>query len=400
MTMTTARSGLNPSWLVTRTLLDAIVDGQPGMTFANTLTAGPARPTTATRYACGIMLQTGKVALVPEVGTTIDVYDPVSNTIIANVAHNQMGSSTIFVSAVLLPNGTVLCIPFQATNFVIFDPVALACRPTVAHGLAATSAIPAFSGGVLGQDDIVAGVTPLVYLAPGADPRVSVYDYTSDAIAYRANIVGSTPTARPYAGPVLLPNGDIFFPQWKTSNSSARYRPSTNTVTASPNTGVSTAGAMLSADGSTLVFVADAANYVRAYDIATDTLTSESGGAAMDQSGSGGALLPDGRIAIWPGNSQNITAVDPTPIVNLQMSPLPPNVGVLRAMSADGALLGTNNGPISGYNTTGGVCLGNGSYLLLTNGAWKTTLLLWTPYTGADAVPSEAMIGRYFNRRV
>ena len=87
----------------------------------NTITAtGITRPTTNYYYSVmAQLLPDGRVALLPGNGTTIDIYDPVSNTIaIGAVMSVNASDANTYANCVLLPDGNLLVCPAAVTSAV------------------------------------------------------------------------------------------------------------------------------------------------------------------------------------------------------------------------------------------------------------------------------------------
>jgi hypothetical protein len=343
-------------------------------TWANGFASGPEQGSAGMALAQGVLMTDGRVLLVPRANSRPHIFTPGPDTLDTATAPAHGASvQPYFRCGVLLPNGRVLLVPDQHTRFLIYDPVSNTFSDGPAHGLTLpNTSTPAFSGAVVGQDD-------LVYLAPGAGAAMGIYDWRTNTLTFGASVAGlGGHTYRPFNGSLLLPNGDVAMICANTAVTCWRYRPSTNEMLAGPSGGgqVFSSGLWLPTRGEILLGPQSGTN-ARFWNVSSNAIrvggTHGSDGSALQVC----AIVPlrDGRAAMLPQQNATIIVYDP----------------VTDAFSA-GAL---TDGVVGSTNYRRGLALPDGRVFLIADA--RTNHGLWTPHSGGTPLPLAFLASRYIN---
>ena len=148
----------------------------------------------------GVLLPDGRVVFVPTNGTTIGIFNPVTNAYSTVPGVTLPGGATYF-GGVLLPDGRVVFVPHKAFTIGIFNPatnVYSAITPSPA-----LSGNNSYLGGVLLPDGRVVFVPANATTIGLFNPVTDTYSVITPSPAL--------PGAGAYAGGVLLPDGRVVF---------------------------------------------------------------------------------------------------------------------------------------------------------------------------------------------
>ena len=270
-------------------------------------------------YAGGVLLQDGRVYLIPFYNTTALIYDPkTNNTTTPNGTHPGNGA---YGGGVLLANGKVFMGPYYGTNkAALYDPTT---NTTSFSDIIFSVPLPSHQtcGCVLLKDGRVFGVP--IFIAE--NQQTYIFDPSSNTFVYTQ---ARFPGKFAFSGGVLLPNGNVFLVPWGAlqTNPAPAYIYNPTTDTANPVEGWPTSttqgfyGGVLMADGRVYCIPADGGGqYAYIYDYVTNSVTRAGGTYPPDnvlsntgvQNFAGGNLLPDGRIFISPASNPTARIYDP-----------------------------------------------------------------------------------------
>jgi hypothetical protein len=209
-------------------------------------------------YNGAVLLQDGRVFLVPFNTNTARIYDPVTNTVTTLTTPTFSSATDSLAGGVLMADGKVFLIPRGATTAYIYDTI----TNSVSTVGSLSSNIHKFIGGVLLPDG-------RVFLVPGSSQYPAIYNPTTGSLTVLTYHTFHT-TTYGFSGGVLLPNGKVFCVPFDSQQAKV-YDP-----------------------------VADS--------VFTPSHTFHTG----TQGFSGGVLLPDGRVFCTPHNSQQAKIYNPT----------------------------------------------------------------------------------------
>lgn len=243
-------------------------------------------------FACCVLLPNGHVLLVPHVGTTFKVFDPIEYRI-TKTSPALPTLAWYFFSATLLPNGWVFCPPgtYVGTGY-IYDHVRNLAWPT-----AAFPAATAYRGTLMGDEQTI-------FCVSSASVNAQKYNYTTGVCTE----VTGTPSGG-FTGAVLMADNRIFCVP--VTGTAAIYDPDTNTFSTVSGFQVSLIGGVLLEDGRVFCTPSSTTSG-NVYNPSTNTVTTT---CAFGDSGTnyrkGGVLLPDGRVFVAPTASKYFSIYNP-----------------------------------------------------------------------------------------
>lgn len=244
---------------------------------------GGTYPSTTNAFYGGILMQDGRVFLVPSNNnTSARIYDPVTNTVTTPTPTFDSSGAVRLLGGCLLSDGRVFLTPYNATSAYIYNPTTDSAA-TVAGFPGAAS----FASCTLLPDG-------RVFLVPYNSTTARIFDPATSTIS---TPVGTFPSgSNTFLGGVLLPDGRVFCVPY--SSTTARiFNPvdgSVSTPTGSYPGGTAYFGGVLLPDGRVFCIPSNTTS-ARIYDPAADA-TYTPGGTYTAVSGRGGCLMPDGRV--------------------------------------------------------------------------------------------------------
>ena len=284
----------------------------------------------ANKYIGGVLMPDGRVIFAPYASTKIGIYNPVSNTFTetASSPTNWLTGSKKFWGGVLVPDGRIIFNTYYYLYLGTYTPSTNTFTQTFVPNsiLANQSLDEVFAGGVLLPDGRVVFV-------PFSYSKLCVYNPVSGTLtesifagtALTGEYGGASYVSRKYAGGVLLPDGRVVFVPYNMKKLGI-YNPNTETYTetayniattgASLN-GVTTSatkysGGVLLPDGNVCFIPYSSSNKLGIYNPTADTFTETTyANTSLNGSGTtikyaGGILLPDGRVLFVPYNSNKL----------------------------------------------------------------------------------------------
>ena len=267
---------------------------------------------TATALAGGVLMADGRVYMPPVTGTTARIYDPRTDSV--SIPGGTFPGSLAHFAGALLPDGRIYIFPYNATTARIYDPI--------------TDSLSTPAGTFPGGFQHFGGCVMAdgrVYISPGGTPTAAnarIYNPAANSLIVAG---GAFNTAISYRAAMPLPSGDVLVVPF-TGNPNTPlyiYRPQTdslfvsasvlNTVQA-PDNGSVAYGCVLMADERVFIPPSHTTTAL-IYDWKTDQMRIPSGTyarvAGQNTSHIGGALLPDGTIALAPAFSSVVRCYDP-----------------------------------------------------------------------------------------
>lgn len=231
-----------------------------------------------------------------------------------------------YVGGVLLPDGGVVLVPHESPTIGLFDPATntLFSGPNVG-GVTGGFGQGRYKGGVLLPDG-------RVLFVPYRSPTIGLYDPANNTFMVGPNVTkvnGSLPAGGGslFDGGVLMPDGRVLFVP-EGSPTIGLYDPTTNTFTVGPNVTSGRisgkwsgevfdgSGGVMLPDGRVLL-VPNLSEQLGLYDPATNTFTvgpdvpTSWSGSGWYNNYAGGVLLPNGQVVLVPRSAQCIVIYDP-----------------------------------------------------------------------------------------
>ena len=251
-------------------------------------------------FSGGVLLADGKVLLIPYqtyTGGTSGrayIYNPTSNTWTTS-SNNFQGASPGWEGGIPLTSGKILCLPYGTPTIRTYDP--------------STNEVNTPAGVFTGYAGAVTLADGRIFCVPHHAKYARVYNPATKEVTIPS---GNTfPGGGSHAGGVLLYDGRVFC--IPNNGTTARiYNPVTETVTTPAGTysGGSSRGGVLLPDGRVFM-VPFYSTTARIYDPVSDTLTTPNGTYAGSDSFRNGVLLSDGRVFMVPSNSATARIYDP-----------------------------------------------------------------------------------------
>jgi len=273
---------------------------------------GPSVPSSVQGNAGALLLDDGRVLLVPCSFSTLGFYNFPANglppsagnvgTHTTGIAHGSTASYA-YSAAVKTPNGRVVLCPYDAGHVRMFNAAMTSELASVSHGVSGTYAC-AFTGGCYVEAQ---GTYPnRVVFTPHSSLQVRSYVVDANS-TYSANtmIVGAIHGrgSEAFAGNgVRLLDGRIVFVP-KMSPTIGIYNPETNVFTAGPSHGQSTSGfgafgsGVLLPDGRVLLVPRSSTN-IGIYNPATNTYTNGAAHGKGANAFNDAILIPESRTVI------------------------------------------------------------------------------------------------------
>jgi hypothetical protein len=265
---------------------------------------------TSNNYNGGILVNDGRIVLVPRSAKNIGIFNPSIN-IYSKITVNNIGNDA-YSGGTLLPNGNVLFTPYSASNVGIFNPYTNTFTSNVATFGNNVFTDSAYKGSILLPSNDVLFV-------PYLNSNMSVYNTTQNITSnIGITLSGNAPY---YDGCAMTPNGTVILVP-----SSSNIGILNTNVTPYIFTSISPAGFTISPqqfsggvllnDGRVL-FVPNSSSNLGIFNPVSLSYTSNS---IIDIIGSpppsppyfsGGVLLSDGRVVLVPYNSSNVGLFDP-----------------------------------------------------------------------------------------
>lgn len=266
-----------------------------------------------TNFISGVLLNDGRVFVIPRSSTTARIVDLTNNTV--TTPGGTFAGGNIYVGGCLIDGGRrIYLAPALATTASIYD-IQRQTVTTPAGTFTTNLSTNATSGALLLPDG-------RVFLAP-CYTSAAIYDPAKDSLFVSSLALGWTGTANPFFGAVLLPNGDeiALIPQSGTAVTIYNWRRDTARNVSGSATGF--LGGQLAPDGSVFLMpgTATAARYYSPSQDAHYALPETYSGS---NPAAGVHVIPDGRLVMMPRSDSAVrtygtrgTAVDPNP----QLSP-------------------------------------------------------------------------------
>jgi hypothetical protein len=270
-------------------------------------------------YAGGVLMQDGRVFLVPYYNTTACIYDPIKDTTITPGGTHP--GNAAYGGGVLLADGRVFMSPYYGTNrAAIYNPQT---NTTSFTDVLFSVPLPSYQtcGSVLLKDGRVFGVP--IFIAD--NQQTYIYNPVDNTFVYTQ---ARFPGKFAFSGGVLLPDGKVFLIPWgalQTNPAPAYvYDPDTDSTAPVPGWPTSSPqgfyGGVVMADGRVYCIPADGGGekaYI--YNPTTGTTSVAGGTYPPDnvpsntgvQNFVGGHLLPDGRIFVSPASNPTARIYDP-----------------------------------------------------------------------------------------
>ena len=212
--------------------------------------------------------------------------------------------TSAYYGGVLLQDGRVFMVPFNATFARIYNPTTDSnTTPSGSYAMAG-----GWWGGVLMRDG-------RVYMCPYNSTTARIYDPATDTLTTPN---GTFPGGAAHVGGVLLPDGRVYIsPAGGTNGTVGRiYDPTSNTLTTTaalfPSTTSSNCGCCLTLDGRVLHAPFNSTSLYVYDPVANSTISFTAGGTGAFR---GAVLLPDGRNYVIPSSSTTGRIVDIASIV-------------------------------------------------------------------------------------
>jgi outer membrane protein assembly factor BamB len=253
-------------------------------------------------FNSGVLLQDGRVFLVPFNTNTARIFDPVTNTVTTLTTPTFSSAADSLSGGVLMADGKVFLIPRGATTAYIYDPM----NNSVSTVGSLSSNPHKFIGGVLLPDG-------RVFLVPGSSQYPAIYNPTTGSLTVLTYHTFHT-TSYGFSGGVLLPNGKVFCVPFDSQQAKV-YDPVADSVFTPPtnfHTGTQGfSGGILLPDGRVFC-VPHNSQQAKIYNptdysVYTPLHTFHTGTNGF----TGGVLLPDGRVFCTPYNANVIKIYDP-----------------------------------------------------------------------------------------
>ena len=207
-----------------RTLLEHLNDvvrENPPMPGGETVrNAGGPFPGTTEAYAGGVLLQDGRVFVVPYTQTTARIYDPKTDTV--STPSGTYPGNFALVDGVLLPDGRVFMSPRYGTNRAYIDNPFNDTLKTTDILFSGTLPFNQTSGAILLKDGRVLGI-------PYSDTSKQAYVYNpqNDTFTYTYTFF---PGGNAFNGGTLLPDGKVFLTPYGSVKAHI-YDPTAETLT-------------------------------------------------------------------------------------------------------------------------------------------------------------------------
>jgi hypothetical protein len=270
-------------------------------TITNTFATISVGAITTDAYNGGVLLQDGRVVFVPRSFAGIGIFNPSNNTY-STVATGSL-PGVAYLYGTLLQDGRVLFIPTNSTTIGFFNPIS----NTYSTVIGPTGG--GFVGGVLIPDGRVVFV-------PGGATSIAIFNPATNTFT-TANY--SSAQSNPYNGGVLLPDGRVVFVP-RNSTTIGLYNPITNiysTAGTLPANSTLYIGGVLLPDGRAM-FVPSNATNIAIFNPITNTYTTFGSSPGTDAY-RGGILLPDGRVVFIPSSGTTIGIVSGFPRPPLEL---------------------------------------------------------------------------------
>lgn len=267
-----------------------------------------------TNFISGVLLNDGRVFVIPRSSTTARIVDLANRTVIT--PGGTFAGGNIYVGGCLIDDGRrIYLAPALQSSATIYDLQRQTLSTPSGTFTFTAGGINATSGALLLPDG-------RVFLAP-CHTSAAIYDPQRDSLFISSLALGYNGTTNPFFGAVLLPNGDeiALIPQGGTSVVLYNWR--TDTAKTASGTATGYLCGQLAPDGSVFL-LPNTATAARVYRPDTDSITtlpeSYSGSAPI----AGINVVPDGRLVMMPRSDSAVrtygtrgTSVDP----NVQLSP-------------------------------------------------------------------------------
>ena len=251
-------------------------------------------------FQSGVLMQDGRVFLMPCKSTSGSIFNPTTNTFstppgLSGTFPATGGRGWGYISGVLLPNGNVFCIPHDATVAKIYNP----STDTLSTPAGTYPGTDAFVGGCLLKDG-------RVYMTPLGTTQARIYDPATNTLITPAG----TFTSQLQEGAILLNDGRVFIPPYLNGTQAYLYDPVANTLITAAGTYPNMQGAVLLSDGRVFI-IPHYSTTARIYDPVANTLITPNGIYPGNGAFHCGCLLPDGRVFMTPGNATQARIYDP-----------------------------------------------------------------------------------------
>lgn len=267
-----------------------------------------------TNFISGVLLNDGRVFVIPRSSTTARIVDLTNNTV--TTPGGTFAGGNIYVGGCLFDGGRKIYLaPALQSTATIYDLQRQSLSTPSGTFTFTAGGINATAGAMLLPDG-------RIFLAP-CHTSAAIYDPLRDSLFISSLALGYNGAANPFFGAVLLPNGDeiALIPQNGTAVAVYNWRRDTARNVSGSATGF--LGGQLAPDG-TVFMVPNAATAARYYSPSQDAHYALPDVYSGSSPAAGANVLPDGRLVMMPRSDSAVrtygtrgTAVEPNP----QLSP-------------------------------------------------------------------------------
>ncbi len=259
---------------------------------------GPEVPRTGDKeFRGGVLLEDGRIVLVPRTGQYVGEYDPASNVFEHTAPHHHEGGFGMGA----LADGEVILTPRGSRNVGVYDPETRAYRDGAAHGQATDNA---FLGSAKVSPELVVFGPLLANVVGLYNPETDVYwdgpeHNETDAYAF-STVTKSSLTGDVIFTPFRSAHVGVYDPRENTYRSGARVDEEMPAYSGS-----------VEAKNGKIIMAPRNAAHIGIYDPVSDELIrgpehGEGGGAFM-----AAELLPCGLVIMAPYRSEHVGVYDP-----------------------------------------------------------------------------------------
>jgi len=260
---------------------------------------GPSpRRTSDKEFRGGVLLDDGRIVLVPRTGQFVGEYDPATGTILQVAEHGQTGG---FGMGSVIDGHTVIMTPRGSRNVGIYDARTRTYRDGAEHGHAT---INAFLGSAKVADN-------LIVFGPLNAEVVGLYDPTTDTYTDGPEH-GESGRFRFSVITLSTKTGYVVFTPFDSAHVGV-YDPATNTYIRGPAHHAETPAYSGSAEANDgiIVMAPRRAEHVGLYDPATNTLTKGPRHEENLDAFMAAVRWPDGQIIMAPFRADNVGVYNP-----------------------------------------------------------------------------------------